>query len=80
VGIASLVALPSLAGLASLAHPAHEIWSRLWHTQLSELIGNTLALVAGVGAGTLLVRAGLAWLIVLWAPRSAIRSGAFICC
>jgi len=47
VGIASLVALPSLAVLASLAHPAHEIWSHLWRTQLSELIGNTLALVAG---------------------------------
>src|SRR5262247_805493 len=64
VGIAALLAVPSLAVLASLAHPAHEIWSHLWHTQLSELIGNTLALVAGVGAGTLLVGAGLAWLIV----------------
>jgi iron(III) transport system permease protein len=66
MGIASLVALPSLAVLASLAHPAHEIWSHLWRTQLSELIGNTLALVAGVGAGTLLVGAGLAWLIVTY--------------
>ncbi len=47
MGIASLVALPSLAVLASLAHLAHEIWSHLWRTQLSELIGNTLALVAG---------------------------------
>jgi iron(III) transport system permease protein len=66
VGIASLVALPSLAVLASLAHLAHEIWSHLWRTQLPELIGNTLALVAGVGAGTLLVGAGLAWLIVTY--------------
>src|SRR5262245_59549226 len=66
VGIASLVALPSLAVLASLAHPAHEIWSHLWQTQLLALIGNTLALVAGVGAGTLLVGAGLAWLFVTY--------------
>jgi hypothetical protein len=29
VGIASLVAVPSLAVLASLAHPAHEIWAHL---------------------------------------------------
>lgn len=64
VGIASLVAVPSLAVLASLAHPAHEIWAHLWRTQLPELIGNTLALVAGVGAGTLVVGAGPAWLIV----------------
>ena len=66
VGIASLVAVPSLAVLASLAHPAHDIWAHLWRTQLPELIGNTLALVAGVGAGTLLVGAGLAWLIVTY--------------
>jgi ABC-type Fe3+ transport system permease subunit len=46
VGIAALLAVPSLAVLASLAHPAHEIWAHLWRTQLPELISNTLALVA----------------------------------
>ena len=66
VGIAALLAVPSLAVLASLAHPAHEIWAHLWRTQLPELISNTLALVAGVGAGTLVVGAGLAWLIVTY--------------
>ena len=66
VAIAALVAVPSLAVLASLANPAHEIWAHLWRTQLPELIGNTLALVAGVGAGTLVVGAGLAWLIVTY--------------
>src|SRR5262245_11767983 len=66
MGIASLIALPSLAVLASLAHPAHEIWSHLWRTQLLQLLGNTLALVAGVGAGTLLVGAGLAWLFATY--------------
>jgi iron(III) transport system permease protein len=66
VGIAVLLAVPSLAVLASLAHPAHEIWAHLWRTQLPKLIGNTLALVAGVGAGTLVVGAGLAWLLVTY--------------
>jgi iron(III) transport system permease protein len=64
VGVAAVVAIPSLAVLASLAHPAREVWAHLWRTQLLELIANTLALVAGVGAGTLAVGAGLAWLVV----------------
>jgi iron(III) transport system permease protein len=79
VGIASLVAVPSLAVLASLANPAHEIWAHLWRTQLLELIGNTLALVAGVGAGTLVVGAGLAWLIVTYRfPGRAVLEWALI--
>src|SRR5437867_6576402 len=71
VAIASVIAVPSLAVLVSLAHPAREVWAHLWRTQLLELIGNTLALLAGVGAGTLVVGAGtlvvgagLAWLVV----------------
>ena len=36
----------------------------LWRTQLVELVGQTLWLLAGVGAGTLLVGGGLAWLVV----------------
>jgi iron(III) transport system permease protein len=79
VGIASLVAVPSLAVLASLANPAHEIWAHLWRTQLPELIGNTLALVAGGGAGTLVVGACLAWLIVTYRfPGRAVLEWALI--
>jgi iron(III) transport system permease protein len=79
VAIAALVAVPSLAVLASLANPAHEIWAHLWRTQLPELIGNTLALVAGVGAGTLVVGAGLAWLIVTYRfPGRAVLEWALI--
>jgi iron(III) transport system permease protein len=50
--------------LASWRHPAREVWRHLWHTQLAELIGNTLLLAAAVGLGTLVVGAGLAWLVV----------------
>jgi iron(III) transport system permease protein len=79
VGIASLVAVPSLAVLASLAHPSREIWAHLWRTQLPELIGNTLALVAGVGVGTLAVGAGLAWLIVMYRfPGRAVLEWALV--
>jgi iron(III) transport system permease protein len=66
VGIASMLAVPSLVVLVSLAQPAQEVWAHLWRTQLLELIGNTLALLAGVGAGTLVVGTGLAWLVVAY--------------
>ena len=61
--IAAAVALPLLVVLASWRRPAGDVWVHLWRTQLLELVANTLVLAAGVGAGTLLVGAGLAWLI-----------------
>ncbi len=74
-----MIAVPSLAVLVSLAHPAREIWTHLWRTQLVELLGNTLALVAGVGAGTLVVGAGLAWLVVTYRfPGRAVLEWALV--
>jgi len=79
LGIASVLAVPSLTVLASLARPAREVWAHLWQTQLLELIGNTLALVAGVGAGTLVVGAGLAWMVVTYRfPGRALLEWALI--
>ena len=66
VAIASILALPGLVVLLSLADPAYAVWAHLWRTQLLELLGNTLALLAGVGAGTLVVVTGLAWLVVAY--------------
>jgi iron(III) transport system permease protein len=63
-GIAVVVALPVAVVVASWRAPAHDVWAHLWRTQLTELIANTLILVAGVAAGTLLLGAGLAWLVV----------------
>lgn len=64
MAIAALVAIPVLAVLSSLATPAAEIWRHLWDTQLVELTWNTIRLLIGVGAGTLVVGVGLAWLVV----------------
>jgi iron(III) transport system permease protein len=61
--IAGAVALPLVVVLASWRQPAGDIWLHLWRTQLLELVANTLLLAAGVGAGTLVVGAGLAWLV-----------------
>lgn len=64
--IAATVALPLIVVLASWRHPAGEVWVHLWRTQLLELVTNTLLLAAGVGVGTLVVGAGLAWLVVAY--------------
>lgn len=65
-GIAALVGVPLLAVVASWRDPAVDVWAHLWRTQLAELTMNTLLLVTGVGAGTLTVGAGLAWLVVAY--------------
>ncbi|MGH7300135.1 MAG: ABC transporter permease, partial [Candidatus Rokuibacteriota bacterium] len=64
VGIATVLAVPIAAVVSSLAIPAGDVWLHLWRTQLLDLAGNTVLLLAGVGAGTLIVGGGLAWLVV----------------
>jgi iron(III) transport system permease protein len=64
--IALLVATPIIVVVSSLATPSVDIWAHLWHTYLLELIGNTLALIAGVGLGVLVLGIGLAWLVTLY--------------
>jgi iron(III) transport system permease protein len=64
VGVAAVLALPIVAVVSSLLIPAGDVWIHLWRTQLVELVGNTVLLLAGVGVGTLIVGTGLAWLIV----------------
>jgi iron(III) transport system permease protein len=51
---------------ASWRDPAGAVWAHLWRTQLVELLANTLLLAGGVGVGTLLLGAGLAWLVVAY--------------
>ncbi len=62
--VAAVVALPILAVLSSLLVPAGHVWRHLWQTQLVELALSTIALLAGVGVGTLVIGTGLAWLVV----------------
>jgi iron(III) transport system permease protein len=62
--VSAALALPVLAVLSSLSTPRPDVWQHLWRTQLVELVGNTLVLLAGVGAGTLVLGALLAWLVV----------------
>jgi iron(III) transport system permease protein len=77
--VAAIVAVPNVVVLSSLATPNVELWLHLWRTQLVELALNTLALLAGVGAGTLVVGTVLAWLVVNYHfPGAAIFEWALI--
>ncbi|WP_425272661.1 ABC transporter permease [Phytopseudomonas straminea] len=57
--------MPLLVLLASWHELDRQIWSHLWQTQLPRLIGNTVALVVGVGVGVTLLGVSLAWLTSL---------------
>jgi len=63
--IAALVLLPISVLLLSWAEIDREIWSHLWDTQMTRLLGNTLVLVGGVGAGVTVLGVSLAWLTSL---------------
>jgi iron(III) transport system permease protein len=63
--IASLMALPIAVILFYLVTPSGEIWSHLAETVLPGYVTNSLVLMVWVGAGTLVIGAGAAWLITM---------------
>lgn len=54
-----------LVGLGSLT-PSGEAWSQLWSGPLPGMLATTVLLLLGVGAGTLVLGAGLAWLVTAY--------------
>ena len=63
--IAGLVAVPVVVVMASVLAPAGEVWRHLAATVLAGYIFNTFMLMAGVGAGTLLIGVAAAWLVTM---------------
>ena len=64
VAVAAVVVLPVVLIAASLLDPATDVWSQLWATgQISEMVVDTVGLLGLVGVGTLVLGAGLAWLV-----------------
>jgi iron(III) transport system permease protein len=63
IGVAGFAVIPVLAVTAGLLSPSTPVWRQLWSTVLPGMIGSTLALMLAVAAGTLLLGAGLAWLV-----------------
>jgi len=63
LAVAAVVAAPILVLVAAWLAPAGDVWRHLASTVLPGLIGNTLALLAGVGLGVAVLGIALAWLV-----------------
>ncbi len=60
--VASAVALPVITVAAFVFAPSAEVWSHLATTVLADYVINSLVLMLGVGAGTLILGVATAWL------------------
>jgi iron(III) transport system permease protein len=65
LAVAALVALPLLGVASSLFTWQGDLWQHLADTQLSDIVGNTIVLLLGVGLGTTIIGAGTAWLVTM---------------
>lgn len=60
--IAAAVALPIVTVVGFALTPAGDVWSHLAETVLADYVANSLVLMLGVGAGTLVIGVATAWL------------------
>lgn len=65
LALAALVALPVLVVTGNLLVPSGDVWTHLAATVLGSYIGNSLLLMAGVGAGVAIGGVGTAWLVTM---------------
>ncbi len=63
---ALIVVLPVVLIASALLTPTAEVWAQLWATRLPEMLASTVALLAGVAVLTLVLGAGLAWLVTVY--------------
>lgn len=63
--VAILFSLPIFTISSFIIHPSNEVWQHLLDTVLSEYLINSALLMMGVGAGTLIIGVGCAWLTSL---------------
>jgi len=63
LGCCAIVALPLIAVATSVFQDGGDVWLRLFQTVLPACLLNTAILAVGVGACTLVVGAGTAWLV-----------------
>lgn len=71
--LAGLFAIPVVTVVAHLFFPATDTWAHLVDTVLVSYIHNSLWLMVAVGAGTLVIGAGTAWLVTMC--RFPLRAG-----
>jgi iron(III) transport system permease protein len=73
IAVAALALIPVLAVVIESLPPTVPVWTQLWSTVLPDMLLSTFALMLGVAAGTLLLGAGLAWLVSAYRfPGSAV--------
>ncbi len=63
--VAVLASVPLIAVLAMAFGPGESVWGHLLSTVLPLYVRTTLVLMAGVGAGTLVIGVGTAWLVTM---------------
>ena len=63
VGVAVLVILPVAMMAAEALTPSAAVWRHLWDNRLPEMLTSTLALLALVTIGTMLLGVSMAWLV-----------------
>jgi iron(III) transport system permease protein len=61
-----VIAAPVAAVFAFVLQPSHGLWAHLVDTLLLAYLGNTAALGIGVGAATIVIGTGCAWLVVMY--------------
>lgn len=64
--IVALMALPLITIAVLALFPSENIWPHLMRTVLPGALANTLLLMAGVGAMTLLLGTGTAWIVTMY--------------
>lgn len=65
VAVAAAVVAPVGVVVAGGLTPSVAVWRQLWEGRLPEMLVTTVGLLLVVGAGTLLLGAGLAWLVTV---------------
>ena len=63
--IAAVVAAPVLVVVGHIFVPSMDVWSHLASTVLPRYVGNSVGLMLGVGAGTLILGVSTAWLVTM---------------
>lgn len=65
LGVAFLVSVPLVVVFGFALAPAGDVWRHLADTVLLDYIVNSLKLMVGVGAGTLVIGVGAAWFVTM---------------
>src|SRR5262245_53045445 len=66
IGLTVIIAAPVAAVFAFVLQPSHGLWAHLVDTLLVDYLTNTALLGIGVGAATIVIGTGCAWLLVMY--------------